>query len=231
MKDAYYFSHDANAHNDPKMLNLRLLSGWEGIGLFWTFLEILREIPEHKYAEENHLASLELRLSTPQAKLQAWLKDCYKVGLLVCEDGFIYSVSFLDRMREMDEKRQLLSEAGRRGGLASSQAKASLKAGSSSKVKESKVKEIEASFLEFYSKYPRKQGKEDAFKAFQKLDPKDALLERLLSAVSAWASSEAWLKDGGKYVPLPATWLRGKRWEDELPKGANPYASLRKITM
>ena len=142
MKDAYYFSHDANAHNDPKMLNLRLSCGWEGVGLYWTFLEILRDMPGYKYQEDNHLASLSLRLSTAQATLQAWLNEAYKVGLLVCDDGFIYSVSFLKRMEEMDAKRLLLSEAGRRDGLASSQAQATLKPGSSSKVKESKVNEI-----------------------------------------------------------------------------------------
>jgi hypothetical protein len=24
------------------------------------------------------------------------------------------------------------------------------------------------------------------------------------------------MKDGGKYIPHPATWLRGERWDDEL---------------
>ncbi|TBV01264.1 hypothetical protein DNK34_21550 [Pseudomonas dryadis] len=32
-----------------------------------------------------------------------------------------------------------------------------------------------------------------------------------------------WLKDNGQFVPLPASWLNGKRWEDELaPSGAPP---------
>ena len=25
-------------------------------------------------------------------------------------------------------------------------------------------------------------------------------------------------KDGGQYIPMPSTWLNGKRWEDEAPK-------------
>ncbi|MNY63023.1 hypothetical protein D3C86_1999290 [compost metagenome] len=28
--------------------------------------------------------------------------------------------------------------------------------------------------------------------------------------------SHDWLKDGGKYVPMPTTWLNGRRWEDEV---------------
>jgi len=69
-------------------------------------------------------------------------------------------------------------------------------------------------FDEFYSKYPKKQGKADAFKAFVKLSPNDELLGTILRAVEEWSKSEAWLKDDGKYIPLPATWLRGNRWED-----------------
>ncbi len=145
MKDAYYFSHDANAHNDPKMLALRISNGWAWVGLFWTFLEILRDMPGYVFPEESLLATLELRLSTPQATLEAWLKDCLKHGLLVSDNGSIYSESFLCRMNEMDERRQKLSEGGRRGGIKSSQAKASLKPSSSSKVNESKVKEIKES--------------------------------------------------------------------------------------
>ena len=26
-----------------------------------------------------------------------------------------------------------------------------------------------------------------------------------------------WMKDKGKYIPNPATWLNQKRWRDELP--------------
>jgi len=144
MKDAYYFSHDANAHNDPKMVLLRLKCKWEGIGLYWTFLEILRDIPDYKYPDKNFLASLEVRFSLPQATVQAWLEACLECGLLVKKDGFIYSESFLKRMAVVDKKRDIFREAGRRGGLKSSQAKATLKPGlrQAQAVKESKEKKI-----------------------------------------------------------------------------------------
>jgi len=38
-KDAYYFSHDANAQDDEKILDLRADYGWEGYGLFWAVIE------------------------------------------------------------------------------------------------------------------------------------------------------------------------------------------------
>jgi len=42
-KDAYYFSHDSNARNDPRMIKLRRMGGLETVGLFWCVIEMLRE--------------------------------------------------------------------------------------------------------------------------------------------------------------------------------------------
>jgi len=38
-KEAYYFSLDSNARDDPKILQLRMEMGWEGYGLFWAIIE------------------------------------------------------------------------------------------------------------------------------------------------------------------------------------------------
>lgn len=43
MKDSIYFSHDYNAHLDPKIVKLRMKLGWEWYGLFWATLEVMRE--------------------------------------------------------------------------------------------------------------------------------------------------------------------------------------------
>lgn len=116
MKDAYYFPHDSNAHKDTKVLGLRIKCGWEGVGLYWTFVELLRDTPGYRYPYD--LATLELGLSTAQATLQATLQACFDVGLLVKSDGFFSSPSLDRRMAQMDAKRLKLIEAGRKGGLA-----------------------------------------------------------------------------------------------------------------
>ena len=41
-KDAYYFPHDSNATEDPKMMLLIDELGMEGYGIFWMLLEALR---------------------------------------------------------------------------------------------------------------------------------------------------------------------------------------------
>ena len=72
-----------------------------------------------------------------------------------------------------------------------------------------------ASFESFYQAYPRKEAKKDAEAVFAKLNPNPELLARMLSAIDAKRNTSDWTKDGGKFVPLPATWLRAERWNDE----------------
>lgn len=69
-------------------------------------------------------------------------------------------------------------------------------------------------FVSFWNSYPKKVGKGEASKAFEKakLPP----LTELLSAVESQSNSEQWQKESGRYIPNPATWLNQKRWEDEL---------------
>jgi uncharacterized protein YdaU (DUF1376 family) len=69
-------------------------------------------------------------------------------------------------------------------------------------------------FGEFYAAYPKKQGRESAAKAFGKVS---VSLTVLLEALSWQSEQESWTKDGGKFVPMAATWLNGKRWEDQRP--------------
>lgn len=72
-------------------------------------------------------------------------------------------------------------------------------------------------FERFWKLYPRKVGKDKAEKAWAKLKVDTALFNRMGTALAAWSKSPDWTKDGGQFIPHAATWLNGKRWEDELP--------------
>jgi hypothetical protein len=67
----------------------------------------------------------------------------------------------------------------------------------------------------FWGKYPKKKAKDDARKAFEKREPTEALLAVMLKAIDWQRRTEEWQKDGGKFIPYPATWLNDARWEDE----------------
>lgn len=69
-------------------------------------------------------------------------------------------------------------------------------------------------FAEWYAIFPRKEGKKDAEKAWAARKPNEETRQRIMADTAQRATSDQWTKDGGKYCPLPATYIRGERWED-----------------
>lgn len=63
----------------------------------------------------------------------------------------------------------------------------------------------------FWSAYPRREGKGRAEKAWTKA-VRLASPEKIIDAVKATKWS-----DEKQFIPLPASWLNDRRWEDELP--------------
>jgi hypothetical protein len=70
-------------------------------------------------------------------------------------------------------------------------------------------------FEAFWKAYPKKVAKDAALKAFLKRKPDDDLLARMLKAIETQSRSEGWRKNGGEFIPNPATWLNETRWLDE----------------
>lgn len=75
---------------------------------------------------------------------------------------------------------------------------------------------LHESFKQFWEAYPRKVGKEKAKTAWKKIKPDDGLLETILAALAKQKKLVDWQKDDGKWIPYPASWLNGKRWQDEI---------------
>jgi hypothetical protein len=71
-------------------------------------------------------------------------------------------------------------------------------------------------FDTFWAAYPKKVAKADARKAWAQTKDIRPELTNLLTAINANCKTESWMKSGGAFIPYPATWLRGERWEDEL---------------
>lgn len=77
-------------------------------------------------------------------------------------------------------------------------------------------------FEQFYAKYPKKKAKQAAVKAWGKLKPDDALFAQIMKGLDNHIRSEDWSKDDGQFIPYPATWLNGRRWEDEVTGEVKP---------
>jgi hypothetical protein len=101
---------------------------------------------------------------------------------------------------------------------------------SSSKATKTMSADADGAFLKFYEAYPRHTRKAAALKAWRKLNPDHGLLEAILNAIEQQKQTEQWRKDGGQYIPHPATWLNDRRWEDEVSPAKKPVdTSCRRV--
>lgn len=70
-------------------------------------------------------------------------------------------------------------------------------------------------FAAFWAAYPRKVGKDAAWRTWQKRRPDGELLTVMLAALALQATWTQWQLEGGRFIPNPATWLNQGRWQDE----------------
>ena len=71
-------------------------------------------------------------------------------------------------------------------------------------------------FSRFWAAYPKKVSKGQAIKAWQKLKPSDDLTDIIISGINrAKQHDDRFIRDGGRFIPNPATWLNGCEWENE----------------
>ena len=83
--------------------------------------------------------------------------------------------------------------------------------------KESESEVVRSRFPDFWQAYPKKVAKLEAERAWHRLNPSDELVDRILDNIERRKGTSEWTKGGQKFIPHPATYLSGRRWEDELP--------------
>ena len=108
--DSCYFSHDANAKDDFKIMLLIEEMGLEGYGIFWVLIETLREQQGYKYPIRL-LSVIARKYNTTLAKVEAVVA---KYQLFVIEDDcFFYSKSLIRRMQPLERAREQRVIAGK----------------------------------------------------------------------------------------------------------------------
>lgn len=70
-------------------------------------------------------------------------------------------------------------------------------------------------FAAFWQSYPRRIGKAAALKAWHRIRPNAELAAKILAAVESQKRSQQWLREQGKFIPHPTTWLNQGRWDDD----------------
>ena len=74
-------------------------------------------------------------------------------------------------------------------------------------------------FEKFWAAYPRKEAKELARAVWHRLWRRGVLpaLDVLLQTLGRFRESQSWQRERGRFVPQLVNWLKGQRWQDEVP--------------
>ena len=223
-----YFPHDANACAGDTLIVLQNQFGNDGYAFWFKLLEKLASTDGH-FIDCRNSTKWQLLLAKTGVneitgveimkllvEMDAIDKELWGSKLIWCQKlvdniGEVYK----NRRRETPQK-PLITDKNR---ITTDNNAITTPLGTQSK--ESKVKRVKKSILLdslfdiFWKAYPKKIAKGDAEKAFVKVNPDDKLLATMVATIDRAKKSVDWQKDNGKFIPNPATWLNGKRWEDE----------------
>jgi hypothetical protein len=140
MKESYYFSHDANAHNDPKIMKMMLDLKSEGYGIYWIIIEMLRNERAHKL----RICDCNAIAYQAHCECNTAIKVIKGYGLFeISEDGeYFWSDSLIRRMEEFRKRSETArNSAQKRWNKCDGNANAMPMQCDGNAVKESKVKE------------------------------------------------------------------------------------------
>jgi hypothetical protein len=224
-KDAFYFSHDSNARNDPKCAALRSKYGSQGYGWFWIIIELLRDQPNYKYPINKYTFDTFAReMQCDRNAVIEFINDCShefadeRSALLCIDENYIWSESLLRRMSGVDKKREnarnsALSRWGKEDENRNANAMPPQCVPNAKKKR--KEKNIYTTEFEiFYEKYPRSEDKMRTFNNW-KTCIKSFTPEQLMTACSNYIKAKAGTEK--QYLKSSANFLgREKPFEDYL---------------
>lgn len=118
-KDTYYFSHDANALSDPKILAMRCDYGLESYGLYWAIIELLRNETTYKLPlNKTTFRAIKMQTGTT-IDVESYINDCINEytdnetgnGLFNTDGKSFWSASLLRRMEKYETLKEKRSQA------------------------------------------------------------------------------------------------------------------------
>jgi hypothetical protein len=231
MKEAYYFSHDANARQDEKILMLRAEYGWEGYGIYWALVEMMFESGETAL-HHSKIKGIAVSYNIDITLLQGVINTCITEQLFSSDGESFWSESLRRRKTKYREMKDKRSEAGKKGmakrwgkqqkdnvdiendnnvitddnGVITKNNK-----GKESKGKESKGNIYTAEFEEFWSLYPRKLEKKKALTKFKTVR-KNHSLETILEGTKKYAQQVKGTES--RFIKHPSTFLNNESFVD-----------------
>lgn len=172
----------------------------------------------------------------PKEDVAAACRGDHSANLLLLQELLTKGVAKIDkrgaifsaRMVRDEEIRKIRSESGEKGGrptVSEKQNESKTKAKHEAKAKQIPEDEYEEevedekksiNFDIFWSLYPKKIAKDNAIRSWNKINPSPELFKKIIDSLKIQIKSDGWRTDCGKFIPYPATWLNGMRWEDDV---------------
>lgn len=116
MADEVYFSHDADARNDLKILAMRNDFGLKGYGLFWAIIEFMRMETGYRLKQEDCTwKGIAKQMDCkPELVEDFVMKSIKEYHLFESDDEYFWSESLLRRMEKRDEIKKKRQDAARK---------------------------------------------------------------------------------------------------------------------
>lgn len=225
MKDTFYFQHDYNAIQDPKMMSLLFDCGLAGIGIYWIIIEILHQ-QENGTITEDELRNYICFYSKFEKDQQVLnkIKDLLMTsGLLIKMDHLIGS----NRVMRNKQYRSNISEKRSIAGKKSAELriKSAIQQNPTSveqnPTKERKGKERKYSIIDhpfdfesLWNKYPRRIGKKKAEAHFRASVKTEEDFKNINTALDNYLRSDTVAKGESQYIQHGKTWFNN--WHDYL---------------
>jgi len=151
MNNSYYFQHDYNPTNDPKIVCLIGEYGGLGYGIFWRIVEMLHQEETHKLKQKEYIyIAIAKQMLTDAKQVQEIINKCIdNYELFKSDKEYFWS----DRVIKNMEKREELVEKRREAGKLGAKSRwnmASAKQNMANDGKEKKSKEKESKLINYF---------------------------------------------------------------------------------
>ena len=187
---ALYFPHDCNAHEDMRIIELRMDYGWEAYGVFWAILEVMRLADN--YTIPNNAKTLAFKFHLEHTKLQSIIDRCLELKLLTEVDNMLHCKELNERMSAVESRSASAKKAAQKRWSNADAMRTHSEGNAINKIKEKKIKEKET-----ISKNTNRMFKNDDLylfinfkKQFVNTKYENADLEYYHECVKNWADSK-----------------------------------------
>jgi hypothetical protein len=221
---ADWFSHDADASSDEKIVYLESTFGHTGYAVYFKFLECMTRAEDFKLKwDDIKKAIYASKFGISVTEIDRIVSECCRqeVKALKLEDGYIFSPGLIKRFEPLLAKReynrQKYHEQKQEVSISVTEKPISVTKKTHSIVKDSIDNIYPPNFEKFWKIYPKKTGKGAALKAYQSIKQPKPDLKTILQSVDDHKKLDQWQTT--QFIPNPATWINQRRWEDEPEQG------------